>query len=161
MFVDFPEVVIIFGVALVVLGPKKLPGTAAQVGRWVGRARAMARQFREQLEQEVSNVESALDTNPHRKPDNKPTAESTSPGEDAPSPQEGEAAVDNTIWHPEFGPQEAPPPYGDPTAIPQPDPSEAQLPLALDRPVEHATPAPNAAAPPEEAVQHPTGPDVR
>lgn len=61
--IDFPEIVIIFGVALVVLGPKKLPGAAAQIGRWVGRARAMARQFREQLEQEVGSVESALDLN--------------------------------------------------------------------------------------------------
>jgi sec-independent protein translocase protein TatB len=69
MFFDFPEIVIIFGVALVVLGPKKLPGTAAQIGRWVGRARAMARQFREQLEQEVGSVEDALDTKtPPREP---------------------------------------------------------------------------------------------
>ncbi len=59
--IDFPEIVIIFGVALVVLGPKKLPGAAAQIGRWVGRARAMARQFREQLEQEVASAENALD----------------------------------------------------------------------------------------------------
>jgi sec-independent protein translocase protein TatB len=57
------EVVIIFGLALVVLGPKKLPGLAVQVGRWLGRARVMARQFREQLEQEVGSVESALDVN--------------------------------------------------------------------------------------------------
>ncbi|HTX24158.1 MAG TPA: twin-arginine translocase TatA/TatE family subunit [Steroidobacteraceae bacterium] len=68
MFFDFPEIVIIFGLALVVLGPKKLPATAAQIGRWVGRARAMARQFREQLEQEVNSVESALDTHPPREP---------------------------------------------------------------------------------------------
>jgi sec-independent protein translocase protein TatB len=36
-----------------VLGPEKLPRVVAEVGRWVGRARAMARQFREQLEEEV------------------------------------------------------------------------------------------------------------
>jgi sec-independent protein translocase protein TatB len=53
---SFPEIVITFGVALVVLGPKKLPGLVAQVGRWVGRARHMARQFREQLEQEVNSI---------------------------------------------------------------------------------------------------------
>jgi Sec-independent protein translocase protein TatA len=34
-----------------VLGPEKLPRVVAEVGRWVGRARAMARQFREQLEE--------------------------------------------------------------------------------------------------------------
>jgi len=57
-FFDFSitELAIIFGVALVVLGPKKLPGLVAQVGRWVGRARHMARQFREQLESEVNSI---------------------------------------------------------------------------------------------------------
>src|SRR5690242_16475892 len=40
--------------ALLVLGPEKLPKVAAQVGRWVGRAKVMARNLRAQLEQEVS-----------------------------------------------------------------------------------------------------------
>ncbi|HEX4389085.1 MAG TPA: Sec-independent protein translocase protein TatB [Steroidobacteraceae bacterium] len=44
---------IILVLALIVLGPEKLPRVVAEVGRWVGRARAMARQFREQLEEEV------------------------------------------------------------------------------------------------------------
>jgi len=50
----FTEIVIIFVVALIVLGPEKLPRVVTEVGRWVGRARAMARQFREQLEEEVN-----------------------------------------------------------------------------------------------------------
>jgi sec-independent protein translocase protein TatB len=56
--VGFSELVLIFGLALIVLGPQRLPKLAAQIGRWVGRARAMARQFREQLDQEV-NLEEA------------------------------------------------------------------------------------------------------
>lgn len=52
--VGFSEVLLIFVIALVVLGPEKLPRLASQVGRWIGRARAMARQFREQLEEEVN-----------------------------------------------------------------------------------------------------------
>jgi sec-independent protein translocase protein TatB len=52
--VGFSEMLLIAVLALVVLGPEKLPRVAAQVGRWVGRARAMARQFREQLEEEAS-----------------------------------------------------------------------------------------------------------
>jgi sec-independent protein translocase protein TatB len=87
MFFDFPEIVIIFGVALVVLGPKKLPGTAAQIGRWVGRARAMARQFREQLEQEVSSVESALDTNTPPEPSIRAPASSSTGTPAAPKTQ--------------------------------------------------------------------------
>jgi Tat protein translocase TatB subunit len=53
----FPELLIIFVVALVVLGPQKLPQVAALVGRWLGNARAMARQFRDQLEEEAHNMQ--------------------------------------------------------------------------------------------------------
>jgi sec-independent protein translocase protein TatB len=55
--VGFTEILVISVLALVVLGPEKLPRVAAQIGRWVGRARAMARQFREQLEDEVQLAE--------------------------------------------------------------------------------------------------------
>lgn len=51
--VGFSELLLIMALALVVLGPEKLPKVASQVGRWMGRARAMARQFRETLEEEV------------------------------------------------------------------------------------------------------------
>jgi sec-independent protein translocase protein TatB len=44
-------------VALVVLGPHKLPQVAALIGRWLGNARAMARQFRDQLEEEAQNMQ--------------------------------------------------------------------------------------------------------
>ena len=63
--VGFSEVLLIFVIALVVLGPEKLPRLASQVGRWIGRARAMARQFREQLEEEV-NLEEVRKA--HQKP---------------------------------------------------------------------------------------------
>ena len=66
--IGFSEILLIFVVALVVLGPEKLPRVAAQVGRWIGRARGMARQFREQLEQEVS-IEESRKTQPPRPPD--------------------------------------------------------------------------------------------
>ena len=49
----FSEILLIFVLALVVLGPEKLPRVVREVGRWVGRARAMARQFQEQLEEEI------------------------------------------------------------------------------------------------------------
>lgn len=51
--IGFSEIVVIFVLALIVLGPEKLPKVVREVGRWVGRARAMARQFQEQLEEEV------------------------------------------------------------------------------------------------------------
>ena len=51
--VGFTEIILIFGIALLVLGPARLPKLAADIGRWAGRARAMARQLRSQLEQET------------------------------------------------------------------------------------------------------------
>ncbi len=112
---DFPEVIIIFGLALIVLGPKKLPGAAAQIGRWVGRARAMARQFREQLEQEVHNVESSLDTRqppagarPATPPEPDPPAPAFTPGQPLPDTSvgsgfeppaaPGEAGASSPLW---------------------------------------------------------------
>jgi sec-independent protein translocase protein TatB len=62
--IDFSEILVIFGIALVVLGPEKLPRLAATIGRWIGRARAMARQFREQLEQEAETIKRNVDLNP-------------------------------------------------------------------------------------------------
>ncbi|HEU4779838.1 MAG TPA: Sec-independent protein translocase protein TatB [Steroidobacteraceae bacterium] len=62
--VGFTELLLIFALALVVLGPEKLPKLAQQVGRWVGRARAMARQFRDQLEEEAHNLETKVNIDP-------------------------------------------------------------------------------------------------
>ena len=69
----FPELLIIFVVALVVLGPHKLPQVAALVGRWLGNARAMARQFREQLEEEAQNMQRPV-VDPTRPPPPSPAA---------------------------------------------------------------------------------------
>lgn len=52
--VGFTEILLIACLALLVLGPERLPKFASQIGRWTGRARSMARQLRSQLEQEVS-----------------------------------------------------------------------------------------------------------
>jgi sec-independent protein translocase protein TatB len=53
----FSEILLTSVIALVVLGPERLPKVARQVGNWVGRARAMARQLSEQLDREVSAEE--------------------------------------------------------------------------------------------------------
>ncbi len=59
--VGFTEIILILGIALLVLGPEKLPKLANQVGRWAGRARAMARQLRQQLDEEVT-ITTGVDT---------------------------------------------------------------------------------------------------
>jgi Tat protein translocase TatB subunit len=53
----FSEILLTSAIALVVLGPERLPKVARQVGNWMGRARAMARQLSEQLEREVNAEE--------------------------------------------------------------------------------------------------------
>jgi sec-independent protein translocase protein TatB len=52
--VGFSEILLIVVIALIVLGPHKLPKLAADIGRWVGRARAMARQLSNQLNEEIN-----------------------------------------------------------------------------------------------------------
>jgi sec-independent protein translocase protein TatB len=55
--VGFSEILLTSAIALIVLGPERLPKVARQVGNWMGRARAMARQLSEQLEREVNAEE--------------------------------------------------------------------------------------------------------
>ncbi len=75
--IGFSEILLIMGLALVVLGPTRLPQVARTLGRWAGRARTMARQFREQLESEADEIKVNLDTSgatPDATPGAKPTA---------------------------------------------------------------------------------------
>lgn len=50
----FSEFILLFIIGLLVLGPERLPRVAAQIGRWVGRARRTANQLRYQLEREIA-----------------------------------------------------------------------------------------------------------
>src|ERR1700728_1368356 len=71
--VGFSEILLTSAIALVVLGPERLPKVARQVGNWMGRARAMALQLSEQLEREV-NADELL------KLQSKPSSGAPSPG---------------------------------------------------------------------------------
>jgi len=65
--VGFWELVLIFGVGLMILGPERMPRVASQIGRWVGRARRTASSLRRQLEQEIASAD-APPPPPRRKP---------------------------------------------------------------------------------------------
>jgi len=58
--VGFWELVILFGLGLMVLGPERMPKVAAKVGRWAGQARKMARNLSNQLRDEIEPVESSM-----------------------------------------------------------------------------------------------------
>jgi len=88
--IGFSEIALIFTLALIVLGPEKLPRVASQVGRWIGRARGMARQFREQLEEEVNLEEVRKSKPPAVKPP--PPAEAV-PAATVPAPVESTAST--------------------------------------------------------------------
>ncbi len=51
--VGFSELLLCFVVALVVLGPQKLPAVARTLGRWTGRARSYVRNLSSELERET------------------------------------------------------------------------------------------------------------
>ena len=52
--ISFSELALCFVVALVVLGPERLPKVARTVGRWSGQARAYMRNLSNELERETS-----------------------------------------------------------------------------------------------------------
>ncbi|MFY0663804.1 MAG: twin-arginine translocase subunit TatB [Natronospirillum sp.] len=51
--IGFLELAVIMGIALIVLGPERLPGAARTVGRYIGQARRMVGNFQRQIEQEI------------------------------------------------------------------------------------------------------------
>ncbi|WP_420464753.1 Sec-independent protein translocase protein TatB [Panacagrimonas sp.] len=51
--ISFTELALAFVVALIVLGPEKLPKVARTVGRWAGQARGYMRNLSTELERET------------------------------------------------------------------------------------------------------------
>jgi sec-independent protein translocase protein TatB len=110
--VGFSEILLTSAIALIVLGPERLPKVARQVGNWMGRARAMARQLSEQLEREVSAEELLkIQSNPPPRTDSSasresaPTHVAATPGVSVAHPEEAapEAAVPPSVPEPIYG----------------------------------------------------------
>jgi sec-independent protein translocase protein TatB len=51
--VGFSELILLFIIGLLVLGPEKLPQVANKLGSWVGQARRMTRMLKSQIEEEL------------------------------------------------------------------------------------------------------------
>ncbi len=82
--VGFQELVLLFVIGLLVLGPQKLPKVAAEIGKWVGRARRTATQLRRQLEREIELSEIQPPKQPP--PSSPPPPAESSHGEVPPQP---------------------------------------------------------------------------
>lgn len=63
--VGFWELILVFLIGLIVLGPERLPRVASQLGTWLGQARRMTRVMKRQLEDEL-NLEEQMTVRPRR-----------------------------------------------------------------------------------------------
>ena len=57
--VGFWELTLLTTLALLVLGPERLPGVVSNIGRMMGRARSLARGLKMQIEREMNQVNTA------------------------------------------------------------------------------------------------------
>ncbi|SFF24787.1 sec-independent protein translocase protein TatB [Fontimonas thermophila] len=55
--IGFSELLLCFVIALIVLGPEKLPGVARTLGRWTGQARGYLRHLTAELDREARLAE--------------------------------------------------------------------------------------------------------
>src|SRR5580692_8051617 len=83
----FSEVVVTSMIALVVLGPKRLPSVMRRIGNWMGRARVMARQLTEQLEREINAEEILKQTKASAATAPAPPSPTTSTSSAPPAPE--------------------------------------------------------------------------
>jgi sec-independent protein translocase protein TatB len=119
--VGFPELVLLFVIALLVLGPQRLPKVAAELGKWVSRARRTATQLRRQLEREIE-LSDLQPPKPPPRPDAPAAPESAAQTADAaaaePPVDPPSAAATADVAPP--APSEAPPASPPPEAVDKP-----------------------------------------
>ncbi len=88
--VGFSELVLLFVIGLLILGPERLPRVASQLGRWMGKARRTAHQLRMQLEREMTMNDIMRDQKKRQEQDRKDAAGSKTEQSEASSYPEDE-----------------------------------------------------------------------
>jgi sec-independent protein translocase protein TatB len=114
--IDSPELLVIAIVALVVIGPKELPGLLRSWGKWMAQMRAMAAEFRGHVDEmvrqsELDEVKKQLESGPGldlksldpTKQIKSAIQEGMAEGEKAIA--EAKATLDNPLAEPESAPQ--------------------------------------------------------
>lgn len=154
--IDSPELLVIAVVALVVIGPKELPGMLRSWGKWMAQMRGMASEFRGHVDEMVRQADiddvkkqltgsqgldlQALDPTREIK---SALQEGMAEGEKAMA--EAKAQIDNPLVEPESAPQIAAEPAletttaaitaeATPAAEPVPSASEPAVPAADEKP---------------------------
>jgi sec-independent protein translocase protein TatB len=95
--VGFWELIILFGLGLVILGPERLPKVAIQLGQWAGQARRMARslttQIRDELDVDLNQPFDADYSRPKPRPETykRPGVDDLKPGDPEDDPPDGES----------------------------------------------------------------------
>src|SRR5215468_871647 len=164
--IDSPELLVIAIVALVVIGPKELPGLLRTWGRWMGQMRNMAAEFRGHVDEmvrqsELDEVKKQLESAPGldlqsldpTKQIKSAIQEGMAEGEKAFN--EAKSTFDNPLAEPESAPQiaaetappiaaeappqiaaDSPPPAAE--AEPSPPPAESSSPAEQEKPAKAA-----------------------
>jgi len=94
--IGFSELLILFLIGLIVLGPERLPRVANQLGSWLGQARRMTRVMKRQLEEELDLDNNPLSINP-------PAAQSAPRDDDTYSPKHDPLPTAGIKIEPEVG----------------------------------------------------------
>src|SRR6185503_7947863 len=156
--IDSPELLVIAIVALVVIGPKELPGLLRSWGKWMAQMRGMAAEFRGHVDEMVRQSElddvkkqlegtSGLDLQSLDPTKQIKSAIQEGMAEGEKAFNEAKTSFDNPLAEPESAPQIAAEPAAETAAIE----------TAVETTVAEATPsetaAPETAAPVSEAPQ--------
>jgi sec-independent protein translocase protein TatB len=75
--IGFWELSLIMLLALLIVGPERLPGMVSTIGNWAGRAKFMARSLRMQVERELAKEVAEKAEKEGKPPPQKPQAEQT------------------------------------------------------------------------------------
>ena len=162
--IDSPELLVIAIVALVVIGPKELPGMLRSWGKWMAKARGMASEFRGHVDEmvrqsDLDEVKKQLEAAPGldlqsldpTKQIKSMIQEGVSEGEKALA--DAKSVIDNPLAEPESAPQIAAEPVPEVAAEAAPAVIEpAPVVAEAAPPVEPIAPAPADEKPAKAAV---------
>ena len=100
------ELVLIMVIALIVIGPERLPGMARNVGRWVGKARGMVRSVKAEIDRELAAEElqrvlskQAASVDPFEMIEKAATPSPAPTPTDAPAPEQSPSAPAASATH--------------------------------------------------------------